>query len=167
MITHYTQRVLLHFSLFWDLTAYDYGADSFHCMKTSLQGIWFKPRARRCLVWSIIRLSEEAPEMLILITGRPNINSVNCLLEGKLLVLRKEYSLLIIFISPRTVLFRDFFAGTESFPSPLLSFKIEQISCLHPLARCLPHESCYVCPRAAERSSLLHLFSAKHNTLPL
>lgn len=43
--------------------------------------------------------------MLILITGRPNINSVNCLLEGKLLVLRKEYSLLIIFISLRTVLF--------------------------------------------------------------
>lgn len=42
--------------------------------------------------------------MFILITGRPNINSVNCLLEGRLLVLRKEYSLLIIFISLRTVL---------------------------------------------------------------
>lgn len=65
--------------------------------------------------------------MLILITGRPNINSVNCLLEGKLLVLRKEYSLLIVFISLRTVLFATF-AETESFLSPLLSFKIEQIS---------------------------------------
>lgn len=47
MITHYTQRVLLHFSLFYDLTAYDYGVDNVYCMKlvfkvfhsNSLQGI--------------------------------------------------------------------------------------------------------------------------------
>lgn len=33
VITHYAQRVSLHFSLFGDLTAYDYGVDNFHCMK--------------------------------------------------------------------------------------------------------------------------------------
>lgn len=48
VITHYAQRVPLHFSLFWDLTAYDYGVDNFHCMKqvfkvfdsNLIQGIW-------------------------------------------------------------------------------------------------------------------------------
>lgn len=33
MITHYAQRVLLHFSLFQDLTAYDYGIKKFSSMR--------------------------------------------------------------------------------------------------------------------------------------
>lgn len=55
----------------------------FPLYETSLQGIWFKFLTRNlvCEVGSIIRLSAVAPEMPLLITGRPNINSLNCLLR--------------------------------------------------------------------------------------
>ena len=33
IITYYTQRVSLHVSLFYDLTAYDYGVDNSCCTK--------------------------------------------------------------------------------------------------------------------------------------
>lgn len=101
--TLYSEGLVAFFS-FLRLDSLWLWSRQFAVHETSLQGIWFKISCKRCLVWSIIRLSEESPEMPILITGRPNINSVNCLLEGNLLVLRKEYSLLIILISRRTVL---------------------------------------------------------------